>query len=104
MRIAALILMALGLIACPPVVVWQSGGSTTACQDACAQASKLGCPEGHPADCAVSFTSWDQGPVRIRRPDTGAALACADVASATTVAQLQAMGLTCTAKDAGASE
>jgi hypothetical protein len=103
--VLCVIVAAIVLMACPPVPIWQSGGSSTTCDAACTNAARLTCPEGKALDCAVSFTSWDQGPVRIRRPDTGVALTCAAVAGATTVAQIRAMGVTCALpQDAGASE
>ena len=104
MRALAFVLAvgAAGLVACPPVVVWQSVGTTSACQHACDVAAEW-CPEGRASDCVASFTSWDQGPARIRRPDTGTPLTCVSVGAATSAAQLQAMGMTCVGPaDAGA--
>lgn len=84
-------------------LIWMDGGASQACASACTVIAgpKFNCAEGKADDCASSFTSWDQGPAHIRRPDNGQGLTCAAVSAATSVAQLQAMGLTCTQADAG---
>jgi hypothetical protein len=89
-RIVA-IAFAVSLAACPraPNVVPLSDQ----CSEACAHAESLGCPQ--PDDCADSFSKWDQGPAFVRRPDTGRALRCVDVASAQSKDDLLGMGLEC---------
>jgi hypothetical protein len=99
-RVALLLLVSAAACQTPaPASPWLDGGFTTSCQQACTVVAGFSCPEGAAGDCASSFSSWDQGPAHIRRPDTGAALTCVDVAAATSVAQLRAMGVGCVQAD-----
>jgi hypothetical protein len=83
---------------CPPgppplTPVDASDAASTPCASACASLAALGCPEGVQTDCVPVLAHID-GEHAIRTP-SGATLTCAAIASAQTVAAVEALGVGC---------
>ena len=78
----------------PPLTpVDASDAASTPCASACATLAALGCLEGAQTDCVPVLAHLD-GARAIRTP-SGAALTCAAIASAQTVAAVEALGVVC---------
>ena len=74
----------------PPIDATDAAAS---CASACANLRLLGCPEGDRGNCAAVLTRIDQG--REIRTASSAPLTCAAIASASSVAALQSLGVEC---------
>jgi hypothetical protein len=67
--------------------------STGPCVDACTRLAQFKCQGGGDPNCAPAYTLIDQR--GLRREPSGKALTCADIAQASTMAAIMALGLSC---------